>query len=189
MSLDEALKNQSPNHVVLMGHYNSIVLKKLSSNEGSRAPQQVQPQMTRATKVLLSISLRNDALLMIEEWLQWLSSFHHPQVAGVEVEDVIRVPSGSTLLLLSMPVAIWARLRPHHAYIFVGFIKSSDVLKGKSFAAKTGVSQESKVPITKDPQVPHSELPTTTETTGSVRRRVPIHKKRRKSDTGDAHFC
>lgn len=120
MSLGEALKDQSPNHTVLMGHHNPIVLRKLSSNEGDKPQEQhEEPKEILTTKVLLSISLRDDTLLTVEEWIQWLSSFYPPQVTGVEMEDVRKVPvkteaafsSGSTLLLLSMPVSIWARFR------------------------------------------------------------------------------
>lgn len=167
MSLDEALKNQSPNHVILMGHYNPIILRKLSSNGESKPPDHQEQPRDFTTKVLLSISLRSDALLVLEEWAHWLSSFHPPQVAGVQVEDVIKVPvkaeaafsSGSTLLLLSMPVSIWARLRKHSAYSFIGFIKSSDVLKEKNYASKIGIHQDSEEPVTLETPSPGLSWP------------------------------
>jgi hypothetical protein len=82
MSLDEALKNQSPIHVILMGHYSPIILRKLSPNGESKPSDHQEQPRDFTTKVLLSISLRSDTLLVLEDWTQWLSSFHPPQVAG-----------------------------------------------------------------------------------------------------------
>jgi len=97
-----------------MGHYDPIFLRLPSGDEDTRQYTQGQWSEDATTKVLLAISLRADTLLVLDEWTQWLSSFHPPQVAGVEVKDAIKVPlnmkaafpSGSTLLLLSMPVTI-----------------------------------------------------------------------------------
>jgi len=133
MSLDEALKDQSPNYTVLIGHHNPIVLGKLSLDEGDKLQEhQEEPKEVLAAKVLLSIFLCDDTLSVVEDLVQWLSSFHPLQVTGVEMEDVREAAfsSGSMLLLLSMPVSIWARLRPHPAYTFVGFIKSSPERQG-----------------------------------------------------------
>lgn len=76
-------------------------------------------------KVLISVALEEDQFLRTEDVLDWLKSF--PALAKcVHIESAYK--SDSTLLLLSLPVALWDMLPNDPAISFVAFVKSANLL-------------------------------------------------------------
>jgi hypothetical protein len=131
LSLDEILEDQSPIRVVLMGHYSPIKLRPLLSetelqqNE-TREPVTIKPGL----KALLSVSFRGEACPDIEDFVQWLNTQRLKEVYKIEIEALnieASFDSCSTLILLSMPVSIWAQLQGISGLSLVGFIKSRNL--------------------------------------------------------------
>jgi hypothetical protein len=135
LSLDKILENQSPIHVLLTGHHNPIKLRPLLSEAElkeieSSTSQTVKPQL----KALLAISFRGNVLPEMEEFVQWLNSQYPKEVAEIEVERVSIEGSfagGSTLILLSMPISVWAHLDGSYGSSLAGFVKSRNFLADK----------------------------------------------------------
>ncbi|KAL8904437.1 MAG: hypothetical protein Q9207_003266 [Kuettlingeria erythrocarpa] len=76
-------------------------------------------------KVLVSIALEEEQILRTGDWIEWLKSI--PALAdSVRIESVYK--SNSTLLLLSLPVAIWDMLPKDPAISFISFVKSCNLL-------------------------------------------------------------
>ncbi|KAI4101664.1 MAG: hypothetical protein LQ345_007406, partial [Seirophora villosa] len=99
-----------------------------ASNTGELSPDskfsqsslsEVFPDPTfKSPKVLISIALAEEQNLRAEEWMIWLRSI--PAVASsVHVEGVFE--SNSTLLLLSLPIAVWDMLPETAAISFIAF--------------------------------------------------------------------
>ena len=129
LSLDPVLDMQSPNHVVLTGHHKPIKLRPLPRKSNFPAPA---TSLSHDTRVLLAVSLQQDTTLSdadITEWANWLSEIPK-EVAKVEIEAVFQ--SHSSLILVSMPIKTWASLVSDPAYIFIGFVKSGNLLHGES---------------------------------------------------------
>ncbi|KAL9038919.1 MAG: hypothetical protein Q9180_002841, partial [Flavoplaca navasiana] len=79
------------------------------------------------TRVLLSVSISDDATCDITEWKQWLTH-KAPRIVtqiGVRVEAVFK--SHSTMLMTSLPTVAWDCLPDRAAYRFIGFIKSGNL--------------------------------------------------------------
>ena len=76
-------------------------------------------------KVLISLSLEEDQWLFTDKWVDWLRSVPG-LVKYAKVEGVFK--SGSSLILLSLPVAMWNLLPKQPAVAFVGFVTSSNIL-------------------------------------------------------------
>ena len=75
-------------------------------------------------KVLISVSLQEDQRLDPEHWLEWLKSI--PALADlVEVEGIFK--SDSTLLLLTLPVALWDSIPRDPAVTFLAFVRSHNL--------------------------------------------------------------
>ena len=146
LRVDKVLENQSPIHILLTGHHNPIKLRPLLSEAELKAiesstSQTVKPEL----KALLSISFRGNVLPEMEEFVQWLNSQHPEEVAKIEVERVSiegSFDSGSTLMLLSMPISVWAYLDGSHGSSFVGFVKSRNLLTDKSKLKMTQLEME-----------------------------------------------
>ncbi|KAL8724019.1 MAG: hypothetical protein Q9181_007025 [Wetmoreana brouardii] len=91
-----------------------------SLSEGGLGPEFALPQ------VLISVTLEGEQLLRASDWLDWLGSF--PAVArSVQIEGVYK--SQSTLLHLSLPVALWDAIPNNPAISFVSFIKTHNLAK------------------------------------------------------------
>ncbi|KAL9596662.1 MAG: hypothetical protein Q9219_005657 [cf. Caloplaca sp. 3 TL-2023] len=76
-------------------------------------------------KVLISVALEEDQFLRTEDILDWLKSF--PAIArSVNIEGIHK--SDSTLLLLSLPVAVWDMIPANPAITFVAFVRSRNLL-------------------------------------------------------------
>lgn len=75
-------------------------------------------------KVLISVALQEDQRLNAEDWLEWLKSI--PALADlVEVEGIFK--SDSTLLLLTLPVALWDSIPRDPAVTFLAFVRSHNL--------------------------------------------------------------
>ncbi|KAL8769009.1 MAG: hypothetical protein Q9209_004926 [Squamulea sp. 1 TL-2023] len=79
----------------------------------------------QSPKVLISVALQEDQQLNAEDWLDWLKAV--PALAKfVHVEGVFK--SDSTLLILSLPVAIWNSMQKDPAISFLAFVRSYNLL-------------------------------------------------------------
>jgi hypothetical protein len=135
LSYDEVLKDQSPIHVVFMGHYSPIKLKPLVQAPGQAGveigiPQLIDPPL----KVIVAISCREGALPDREEFVWWLNSQYAKETTQIDVEEVCITTSSScpTFTLLSMPIFMWAYLQGVPGCLLVGFVKSRNVLTTKT---------------------------------------------------------
>lgn len=77
----------------------------------------------KCPRVLISVALKDDQPLRIDEWIAWLSST--PKVAKIEAI----YESDSTLMLVSLPVAVWDCLPRNPAISFIKFVRSGNKLK------------------------------------------------------------
>lgn len=88
----------------------------------------VWPDMEfESPKALISVALEEDQWLQTDDWLRWLRSIP-ALVKHTRVEGVFK--SGSTMILLSLPVAVWDLLPQEPAIHFIGFIQSNNLLSG-----------------------------------------------------------
>ncbi|KAL8869101.1 MAG: hypothetical protein Q9198_007978 [Flavoplaca austrocitrina] len=77
-------------------------------------------------KVLISVALQEDQRLNTEDWLEWLKAA--PALAKmVSVEGVFK--SDSTLILLTLPVALWDAVPKDPAITFLAFVRSHNLGK------------------------------------------------------------
>lgn len=87
-------------------------------------------------KVLISVALQEDQRLNAEDWLEWLKSV--PALANlVQVEGVFK--SDSTLLILTLPVALWDSIPRDPAVTFLAFVRSHN-LSNPSHQHSQGIS-------------------------------------------------
>ncbi len=84
----------------------------------------------RCPKVLISVALEEEQWLSTQQWEDWLRSIpglvRYANVEGVYGSD-------STLLLLSVPVAVWDLLPANLAMKFVGFSRTRELTNLDSF--------------------------------------------------------
>ena len=88
-------------------------------DETSPHPTNVNPQ------VLMSFSLDDDQVLNIDTWGEWTRQIP-ALVDRAKIHAVY--DSYSTLVLFSVPVAVWDLLPPDPAYVVIGFIRSPNRL-------------------------------------------------------------
>jgi hypothetical protein len=143
LSLDKVLENQSPIHVLLSGYHSPIKLRPLLSEAElkeieSSASQTVKPGL----KALLAISFRENALPEVEEFVQWLNSQYPKEVEVERVSIEGSFDGCSTLILLSMPIFMWAYLDGSYGSSLVGFVKSTNLLTNRSKSRITQLEME-----------------------------------------------
>lgn len=80
----------------------------------------------RCPKVLISVALEEEQYLSLQLWEDWLRSIPG-LVRCANVEGVYG--SDSTLLLLSVPVAVWDLLPANPAIKFIGFTRTRELTK------------------------------------------------------------
>ncbi|KAL8748207.1 MAG: hypothetical protein Q9190_000026 [Brigantiaea leucoxantha] len=141
------------------GH--SITIRPFPENDQSSAPfdkprdvdtdcmqlsddDSSSPSLALETRVLLSVSVAEEAPVNVFEWVSWLTNQAPWEVTKIDVrvESVFR--SHSTLLLMSIPVFAWAKLPENNAYRFIGFVKSEDLL-GERISVKQSKTQDASV--------------------------------------------
>lgn len=90
------------------------------SSVGSNGQDLTSPQ------VLISVALEDEQVLHSRDWLDWLKEF--PAIArSVHIEGVYK--SDSTLLHLSLPVAIWDAIPRNPAISFLAFIRTNNLVR------------------------------------------------------------
>ncbi len=111
----------------------------LSSNDESpfsaSAQQSSQSSVTAGseTRVLLAVSIQQDAAHDVSQWVTWLTTQAPWDVTKVEVKVEGAYESHSTLVLVSIPIYAWDGLPEKDAYRFIAFVKSSNLQQpGKS---------------------------------------------------------
>ena len=83
----------------------------------------------RCPKVIISVALEEEQWLSTQQWEDWLRSIP-ALVKFANVEGIYG--SDSTLLLISMPVAVWDLLPPEPALSFIGFSRTDELIKSSS---------------------------------------------------------
>jgi hypothetical protein len=147
LSLDEVLEKQSPNHVVLAGHYNPIKLQPLLSKSELKKmkPLTSQPRKPEL-RAVLAVNFREDRLPEQEDFIQWLTSLCPRDVSGIQVQSVeieASFDGCSTLAFVSMPLSMWAYLERSPGYWFVGFVKSrNNLMKQRNHVQKVRYSPQ-----------------------------------------------
>lgn len=98
-----------------------------STNTQSSQSSQSQVWSDRESdlpKVLISVALEEDQYLLTNEWAEWLERI--PAIVKfARVEGVYH--SSSTLMLLSVPVAVWDYIPKNPAINFIAFVRSSNL--------------------------------------------------------------
>ncbi|KAL8670440.1 MAG: hypothetical protein Q9168_005021 [Polycauliona sp. 1 TL-2023] len=92
--------------------------------------------MAQGTRVLLAVSISDDAVCDIVEWKQWLVNRAPRIITQIEVKVEGVFKSHSTMLIASLPVVAWDRLPDKAAYRFIGFIKSGNLNQAQSHSEK-----------------------------------------------------
>ena len=102
-------------------HFNHLL-----TESSQRSLEEVWPDPEfKHPKVLISLALDEDQWLSTSDWKDWLSSV--PAMAkSAKVEGIYK--SDSTLVLLSLPVAVWDMLPQDAAVSFLGFIRSENLV-------------------------------------------------------------
>ena len=109
----------------------------LSSTQPS---SQSSPSSNSGTRVLLAVSVSQEADLDIDQWISWLTTQAPWDVTAVDVQVEGIYRSHSTLVLASVPTPVWDRLPARAAYQFVGFIKSGNLLLRNSLHKSTNAN-------------------------------------------------
>ena len=95
----------------------------------------ISPDISRTdeSRVLLAITITQNAVLSLNKWVEWLQSRTPKEIVDLDVKVESVFQSDSTLVLVSIPIRSWDRLRNNDAYQFVGFVKSKNVLELERF--------------------------------------------------------
>ena len=105
------------------------------NNLPSLQPSQKQ---TVDTRVLLSVSVVQDAIHDVSHWVSWLTTAAPWDITKVDVQVQSVFQSNSTLVIVSVPTYAWDRLPERPAYRFVGFIRSENMFQAaKNSTAST----------------------------------------------------
>ncbi|KAL8991635.1 MAG: hypothetical protein Q9169_007796 [Polycauliona sp. 2 TL-2023] len=80
------------------------------------------------TRVLLAITITDDAVCDVAEWKKWLTSRAPWDVTKIEVEVEAVFKSHSTMLITSLPTVAWDKLPNKAAYRFIGFVRSANLI-------------------------------------------------------------
>ncbi|KAL8821032.1 MAG: hypothetical protein Q9223_000871 [Gallowayella weberi] len=89
-------------------------------------------KMARDTRVLLAVSISDDATCDIAEWKEWLVSQTPLVVTAIQVRVEAVFKSHSTMLITSLPIVYWDCLPNNAAYRFIDFIKSGNLDRSRS---------------------------------------------------------
>ncbi|KAL8887036.1 MAG: hypothetical protein Q9192_006383 [Flavoplaca navasiana] len=79
------------------------------------------------TRVLMSVSISDDAACDIAEWKEWLTHKAPRIITQIEVRVEGVFKSHSTMLMTSLPTVAWDCLPDKAAYRFIGFINSGNL--------------------------------------------------------------
>ncbi len=105
---------------------------EIASKSSSSSLDGVWPDKDFACpKVLMSIALEEEQWLSPQHWTDWIRSIP-ALVKYANIEGVYK--SDSTLILISIPIAIWNLVPADPAILFLGFSKSQNLLTSPPFA-------------------------------------------------------
>ena len=113
------------------------------ATEITQSSSQSSPCQLPQTRVLLAVSVVQEADPDTEQWVSWLTSQAPSDVTQVEVQVEGIYRSHSTLVLISMPTFAWDRLPERTAYRFIGFLKSANLLQKSDTKTSTQSSASS----------------------------------------------
>ena len=100
------------------------------SNDSTQATSPSYSQPFREPRVLLAVSIESSAQPPdVTSWAKWLASEAPPGIQKIDIKIESAYISNSTLMLLSLPIALWSRLPETSAYRFVDFIRSTNLLR------------------------------------------------------------
>ena len=121
----EPLTNRTTSSPSLQASLSSLSDPSGSDETKQSSLSEVWPdKQFESPKVLISVALQEDQRLNTEDWLEWLKSI--PALADlVEVEGIFK--SDSTLLLLTLPVALWDSIPRDPAVTFLAFVRSHNL--------------------------------------------------------------
>lgn len=88
-------------------------------------------------RVLLAITIAQNANLSLNRWTQWLQTGAPNDILTIDARLESIFESHSTLALISVPIEYWDRLREDEAYQFVAFIRSRDLLQERDDALES----------------------------------------------------
>ena len=98
-----------------------------NANSSESSISQVWPDRDfKCPKVLISVALEEDQWLGAEAWADWLESVP-AKVKYANVEGIYK--SDSTIVLLSIAVAVWDLISSDPAIKFLGFVRSHNLLQ------------------------------------------------------------
>lgn len=123
----DAIMEQSSPTVCSMSLMESLSVKGNALGSSESSLEQVWPDSNfQSAKVLLSLALEEEQLLHINDWAGWIRSLP-ALVTPARVQGIYK--SGSSLVLLSIPVAVWDLIPDDPAIAFIGFIRSENLLQ------------------------------------------------------------
>ena len=98
-----------------------------SANSSESSISQVWPDRDfKCPKVLISVALEEDQWLKAESWADWLEKVPG-KVKYANVEGIYK--SDSTIVLLSIAVAVWDLISDDPAVKFLGFVRSHNLVQ------------------------------------------------------------
>lgn len=98
-----------------------------NANSSKSSVSQVWPDRDfRCPRVLISVALEEDQWLEAEVWADWLEKVP-AKVKYANVEGIYK--SDSTIVLLSIAVAVWDLISSDPAVKFLGFVRSHNLLQ------------------------------------------------------------
>ena len=97
-------------------------------------------------KALISLALKEDQYLRIDDWVDWLRSV--PALVKYARVDG-KYKSGSPLLLLTIPIVIWDLLPADPAINFVGFVNSHNLIQERRPSVSNAIFSASRTLLSK----------------------------------------
>ena len=145
---------------------NDLQDAQASMTMDNSSSSQTSQRQTLDTRVLLSVSVVEDAFHDVSNWVSWLTTETPRDVTKVDVQVHSVFKSCSTLVVVSVPTYAWDRLPERPAYRFIGFIRSGDDFQAaKATKASTTelVSTNGKLMVSQPPSFqPHKRQRTDT---------------------------
>lgn len=107
----------------------------IAMNDSPSGPTPLEQMLD--TRVLLSVSVVQEAIHDVSHWVSWLTTAAPWDVTKVDVQVHSIFKSHSTLVVISVPTSAWNRLPERPAYRFIGFIKSGDIYQAAGSSMKS----------------------------------------------------
>ena len=112
---------------------------EISSKSSTESVGEVWPdQNFNCPKVHISIALEEEQWLSPQHWADWIRSVP-ALVKFASIEGIYK--SDSTLIMVSIPIAIWNLVPANPAITFVGFVKSENLLSSNPFESDATVQR------------------------------------------------